>query len=79
MIAAADGADALATFDAGPVPDLVISDVVMPGTLQGPVIYMSGYARESTQRKFAIEERDEWLTKPLTRQELERAIRRVCR
>ena len=68
--------------------DLLVTDVVMPGRLQGPalaqelraldphlsVIFMSGYSREASIPEDFGRNDDTRLTKPVSRSELERAI-----
>lgn len=79
--------EAKTLFDSDPAFDLLLTDVVMPGTLQGttlvkslrekvpdlPAIFMSGYASEALQAE-NIDPEDLRLTKPVQRSELQAAI-----
>ena len=74
-------------LESGPF-DLLVTDVVMPGRLQGPalaqelraldphlsVIFMSGYSRDASIPEDFERNDDTRLTKPVSRSELERAI-----
>lgn len=90
MVATAtDGDDALRRIAAETPPALVLSDVVMPGTLDGPalaakigedypqtrVLFMTGYAEASAMMIEAIEERSGILHKPFSQNALASAIR----
>ncbi|MDJ0824974.1 MAG: ATP-binding protein [Rhodobacter sp.] len=69
--------------------DLLITDIVMPGRLQGPalarelreiapelpVVFMSGYAREAAMHGNGLREEDIRLMKPVTRAKLLGAVR----
>lgn len=73
--------------------DVVLTDVVMPGTLQGPelvhlirdrrpdvpVIFMSGYPHEANVHGNGIRENDITLMKPVARVDLLSALNRVIR
>ncbi len=88
---AASGDEAFALFQARPGFDLVITDIVMPGKLQGtglgkalrelrpdlPVIYMSGYASEATVHGNGLRAEDIRLMKPVQRHDLLAAISRA--
>lgn len=78
------GDDAFAVFDADPTFDLLLTDIVMPGKLQGtdlarvlrqrwvdlPVIFMSGYASEATVHGNGLRPEDIRLMKPVQRADL---------
>lgn len=69
--------------------DIVLTDVVMPGTLQGPglaskaleinpklrIVFMSGYANEASMNGNHIRPTDRFLMKPVQRAELLRVLR----
>ncbi|MGP6085982.1 ATP-binding protein [Antarctobacter jejuensis] len=85
---AASGDDALALFQADQGFDLLVTDIVMPGTLQGtdlarslrklapdlPRIFMSGYAAEATVHGNGLLPEDIRLMKPVPRADLLRAV-----
>ena len=91
----ADSGDAgLETFSHhADVIDIVVSDVVMPGRLQGPemvrkirelrsdtpVIYVSGYPHEANVHGNGIRKADMTLTKPVSRDALRAAVSRALR
>lgn len=88
--ASADAAWALVS-DGGAAFDVVVTDVVMPGRLQGPelvhrirdvrpdvpVIFMSGYPHEANVHGNGIRENDISLMKPVSRASLLSALQRV--
>ncbi|XDA99345.1 ATP-binding protein [Sulfitobacter sp. LCG007] len=90
-IVASDGEDALSLLATGTKPDLVISDVVMPGRVQGdmlakgigelypdlPIIMMSGRASGSRRPLTAGGEPVTILPKPIDMSELRAAILRA--
>ena len=85
------GDQAKAIFDADPHFDLLLTDIVMPGTLQGtslarelraitsslPVIFMSGYASEATVHGNGLRPEDIRLMKPVMRRDLLDAVARA--
>lgn len=85
---ATDGTDALRAISTGPVPDMVLTDVVMPG-LDGlglvralsesepslKVMLMTGYAEASALLDSAIDSGAPLLHKPFTRRQLAVGIR----
>lgn len=87
--AAANGDDALRQFRMAGQYDLLITDVVMPGELNGPalakacreiredlpIIFMSGYASEATVHGNGLRASDFRLMKPVPKTELLRAVR----
>ncbi|WP_353309501.1 ATP-binding protein [Shimia sp. NS0008-38b] len=88
IVAASSGDQAAAIFSEDSHFDLLITDIVMPGNLQGttlaralrairpdlPAIFMSGYARESTVHGNGLRSDDIRLMKPVSRQHLLSAI-----
>ena len=86
--AAENGADALAQLERQEPVDLVLTDVIMPGDLNGvalskeikrkytgmPVILMTGYAQSELELQGVADENTPWLQKPITSDELARAI-----
>jgi PAS domain S-box-containing protein len=86
---AASGAEGLACLQADPAIALMITDIVMPGDLQGPdlaarardlrpdlpVIFISGYPLEAAIHSKGLLPGDVNLTKPVALAELSRAIR----
>ncbi|OIQ24408.1 MAG: hypothetical protein BM562_18280 [Alphaproteobacteria bacterium MedPE-SWcel] len=85
---AENGDAALEIFRSDPAFDLVLTDIVMPGTLQGtdlakmirkthpnvPFIFMSGYAAEATVHGNGLKPDDVRLTKPVPKAELLTAV-----
>ena len=85
VIDADSGDAALAAFERASMPfDILLTDVVMPGQLQGPalakelsrrapdlgVIFMSGYANEAAVHGNGLRPDDLYLMKPVQRREL---------
>ena len=78
---ARSGDEALAIFMADPGFDLLVTDIVMPGSLQGtglsqalrklnpalPVVFISGYASEATVHGNGLRPEDIRLMKPVQR------------
>jgi CheY-like chemotaxis protein len=92
VMVAATGSEALAIAQAaGTRFDLLLTDVVLPGTMQGndlaktlqetrpelPVLYMSGYPRDSIVRAGRLEEGVNLIEKPFTQAVLAAGIREV--
>jgi PAS domain S-box-containing protein len=85
---APDGDTALKLFQSHGPFDLVVSDIVMPGEMQGPalikslrqvqcdlpVVFLSGYPREATVLGGALCPNDTLLVKPVSRTQLLRAV-----
>ncbi|MEO0345096.1 MAG: PAS domain-containing protein [Pseudomonadota bacterium] len=83
-----DAAAAVARLDAGLEPELLISDLIMPGPVRGTdlirvaieklpdlkVIVLSGYHRESAAESIALPKSITWLQKPVTMAHLRTAI-----
>ncbi len=88
LVEVPSGDAAFETFKQSPDFDLLLTDIVMPGTLQGtelasaircmapelPVIFLSGYAADTVEAGAAGELRDIRLSKPVARNELVAAI-----
>ena len=91
VVAAASGDEARKIFDQHPGIDLLLTDIVMPGELQGttlakalrglrpelPVVFMSGYASEATVHGNGLRSKDIRLSKPVRRADLLRAVDRA--
>lgn len=85
---AGTGDEALEIFKANPRFDLLLTDIVMPGSLQGPAlakairsidpdvpcIFLSGYASEATVHGNGLKPSDKRLMKPASRKELLGAV-----
>lgn len=88
---ACSGDEAFSMFEASPTFDLLLTDIVMPGTLQGttlsralrerwpdlPVLFMSGYANETAMHGNGLRTEDIRLIKPVQRTDLLKAISRA--
>lgn len=86
--ATSSGDAAKAVFEADPGFDMLLTDIVMPGRLQGtmlarelreiqpdlPVAFMSGYANEATVHGNGLRPQDVRLMKPVQKRDLLRAI-----
>jgi CheY-like chemotaxis protein len=84
VVSAPTGDVAKALFEADPTFDLLVTDIVMPGSLQGtglskalravnadlPVVFMSGYAAEATVHGNGLRPEDIRLMKPVKRSDL---------
>jgi|GEM_PF-2381163 len=91
VTAAASGDEAFKLFKADPRCDLLLTDIIMPGDLQGPklsqvlrkirpdlpVVFMSGYASETATDGNGLRPQDIRLTKPVMRTDLLEAIRKT--
>jgi PAS domain S-box-containing protein len=91
VLEARDADGAMAIIDAGATPDLLFADVVTPGSLRSTelariaqerlpqiaVLFTSGYTDKSIRKGRALDEGAELLSKPYTREELDRRLRRV--
>jgi len=83
-----DGTEALASLEADPSIDILVTDIVMPGPLQGPhlarecrarrpdlpVIFMSGYPQEAAIHGNGLKPDDIQLTKPVRLRDLGHAV-----
>lgn len=88
VLAAASGDAARSIFEVEPAIDLLLTDIVMPGRLQGtdlarelraideklPVVFMSGYASEATVHGNGLRPDDVRLMKPVMRRDLLAAV-----
>jgi CheY-like chemotaxis protein len=88
VIAAADGAAALAALDANPETDLLLTDVILSGPLDGravareacarrpdlPVVYMSGYAPNAIVHGGRLDPGVLHISKPFRRADLARIV-----
>jgi PAS domain S-box-containing protein len=84
------GADCVAAAEAGEAPDVVLTDVVMPGLngpelrdrlrdlgFEQPVLFMSGYAGETLVRHGLADARADFVLKPLEARVLLEKLRRM--
>ena len=85
------GDEAKTAFDSDQSYDLLLTDIVMPGTLQGtglakevrairsdlPVVFMSGYANEATVHGNGLRPEDIRLMKPVRKANLLEAIKKA--
>ncbi len=85
---AGDGPQALARLEQGPAPALLLTDIMMPGNMDGtaiaaaarklypamPVVYMSGYAEGGESRDKIVADGHAFLQKPFTKALLAEAI-----
>ena len=90
VVTAVNGQAALDILDGGYVPDLVLTDVVMPGAPNGAelaelilkekpdqkILFMTGYAENAAALADIVAEGNAILNKPFTRNELAASIRR---
>ena len=90
VVTANSGDAALELFHTEPKFDLLVTDIVMPGTLQGtglakavrplqpnlPIIFLSGYAAEATALGNGLQPEDVRLMKPVPKDELLEIISR---
>lgn len=88
VIEASSGDEAVSMFESEPIVDLLLTDIVMPGKLQGtmlakklrevqpnlPVVFMSGYASEAAVHGNGLGRDDIRLMKPVQRDELLGAV-----
>jgi signal transduction histidine kinase/CheY-like chemotaxis protein len=91
ITAARSGDEALRIWENDPHFDLLVTDIVMPGDLQGthlaqalrdqkpdlPIVFMSGYASEATVHGNGLRPEDIRLMKPVPRTELLAAVERA--
>lgn len=88
IVCAQSGDEAQRIWNGDPNFDIVVTDIVMPGSLQGthlaqylrerrpdlPVVFMSGYAREATVHGNGLRPQDVRLMKPVQRADLLNAM-----
>jgi CheY-like chemotaxis protein len=88
VVTAASGDEAFGVFRQGGQFDLVLTDIVMPGSLQGPslateirklrpdtrFIFLSGYASDSGGSADSVSDHDIRLMKPVSRADLINAV-----
>ncbi|WP_323771985.1 response regulator [Antarctobacter sp.] len=91
ITSARSGDEALRMWDKGSSFDLLVTDIVMPGDLQGtqlarelrarhpelPVVFMSGYASEATVHGNGLRPEDIRLMKPVRRKDLIAAVEKA--
>ncbi len=91
VVVAESGDAALDIFELDPAFDIVVTDIVMPGQLQGPglvkalrairselpAIFMSGYAEEATVHGNGLRPTDIRLMKPVQRRDFFAALERA--
>jgi two-component system NtrC family sensor kinase len=91
VLSAADAAEALRLLDEAPHVDLLLTDVVLPGGMDGrqladavlrlrtasKVLYMTGYTRNAIIHHGRLDPDIDLLTKPFTADALARKVRRV--
>ncbi|MVO17556.1 response regulator [Rhodobacteraceae bacterium CY05] len=84
VVACADGNEALQQIQAGLCPDILLTDVIMPGSVQGPelaalcrqvcpelpVVFISGHPTDVATHSKGIESGDVHLIKPVSRFDL---------
>jgi CheY-like chemotaxis protein len=86
-----NGTDGLASLRAGPAYDLLLTDVIMPGNINGkaladeaaklhpdlPVLFMSGYSQDAISNLGILDPDIALLTKPFRKIDLAQAVRRT--
>ena len=91
VISAPDGASALSLLDSAPQIDLLLTDVVLPGGMNGRqlseaivrerpgtrVLYITGYTRNAIIHHGRLDPDIDLLTKPFTAEALTRKIRQI--
>ncbi|MGH9895732.1 MAG: ATP-binding protein, partial [bacterium] len=91
VLTAGDGPSALKVFEANGQIDLLLTDVIMPGKLNGPalarevikrqptvrVLYMSGYTENAFASGGPQGTEIDWLAKPFTKADLARKVRSI--
>jgi CheY-like chemotaxis protein len=89
VLAADSGSQVRMVLDQGVVPDLLLTDVLLPGRTSGrdvadelraqhpglPVIFMSGYARDIVAHNGRLDDGVEFLQKPFAPEELLARVR----
>jgi CheY-like chemotaxis protein len=91
VLTAGDGPSALRVFEVDGEVDLLLTDVIMPGKLNGPalareaikrhpalrILYMSGYTENAFASGGPQGTEVDWLAKPFTKADLARKIRSI--
>ncbi|MDX1592894.1 MAG: PAS domain S-box protein [Gammaproteobacteria bacterium] len=91
VLEASEGGEALKQIEAHPEVDLVLTDVVMPGGMDGPelaerieeqfpwikVLFTSGFAEKVLHGRGQRLRQQEWLPKPYTEDQLARCLRKL--
>ncbi len=91
VLTAGDGPSALKVFEVDGEVDLLLTDVIMPGKLNGPalareaikrhpplrILYMSGYTENAFASGGPQGTEVDWLAKPFTKADLARKIRSI--
>jgi two-component system NtrC family sensor kinase len=91
VLSASDGASALRMIETAPHIDLLLTDVVLPGGMNGreltdavlrqragiKVLYMTGYTRNAIIHHGRLDPDIDLLTKPFTADALTRKVRRI--
>lgn len=91
VLEAATGDDAFAVLTKGLLPDLLLTDIVMPGALQGPelaerarilypdlpILFLSGYPTEAAIHGNGVRPTDRQLIKPVSRTDLIKTVREL--
>jgi len=91
VLDASDGSSALEVLSKAELIDLLLSDVVLPGGMDGPtladaahrlrpdlrVLYMSGYTERATQHHDRQDRDIELLPKPFSIEDLARKVRQT--
>ncbi len=92
-VTARSGGEALSIFESDPSFDLLLTDIVMPGPIQGhdlakacrslkpdlPVVFLSGYANEDLVEGRGLRHGDVRLDKPMKQSELLNTLRSVMK
>ena len=91
VIEARDADSAMAMIESGAAPDVLFTDVVMPGVARSSdlaryarerlpgigVVFTSGYSDKASSQRAGLGEAGDLLTKPYTREALDRRLRRA--
>jgi PAS domain S-box-containing protein len=92
IVQASDGASAIAAFETTRLPfDLLLTDVIMPGAMNGPmladevtrrwpstkVVFMSGYTENAMGRQGQLEEGTLLISKPFHKRDLAQILRQA--
>ncbi|MBK8160408.1 MAG: response regulator [Rhodospirillaceae bacterium] len=91
VVAVASGAEALATLSSGTACDLLFTDIVMPGGMDGqqlaasvaqqwpalPILFTSGYTEQAVKLQGRLAQGSHFLAKPFRHQELAAKLRSI--